>query len=301
MASLEYTTLDVFTDQKFAGNPLAVVHVAPGVTLSQSQKQTIAREFNYSETTFLHPSTDGEVPEWQLDIFTTTSELPFAGHPTIGTACHILGKTGKSKGRFKVKAGTIELDYNNGVAKAAIPHNTHIHSSHDLTSSRVLKWQPDLTRHYPSNDLKVNIVSPVKGMNFAMIELRDLEELALLTLPGAPLQYTLDQDWDVGPRFCMFFVRLPNQSDGIRRVRTRMIEGAFEDPATGSASCGLAAFLALQEGVKDGKVSFEMTQAVEMGRKSDIGVDIEFKNGEIDTVVLSGKSVTVMEGKVFYE
>ena len=117
----------------------------------------------------------------------------------------------------------------------------------------MLKWQPDLTGHYPSDDLKVNIVSPVKGMNFAMIELRNLEELAVLTLPGAPLQYTLDQNWDVGPRFCMFFVRMPDQGDGVRRLRTRMIEGAFEDPATGSASCGLAAFLALQENVKDGK------------------------------------------------
>ncbi|THW76919.1 Diaminopimelate epimerase-like protein [Aureobasidium pullulans] len=303
MASLQYTTLDVFTTKKFAGNPLAVCKIPSGMTLTQEQKQTIAVEFNYSETTFVHPcSNEGsEVPEWQVDIFTVKTELPFAGHPTIGTCCHMLGQAGKTKGKFNVKAGVIELDYVDGVAKASIPHNTHVHSSTDLSSSRMLEWQSGLKSFYQSGDLKLDVVSPVKGMNFAVVELKSLEELAAVTLPGTELDFSLDQDWNVGPCFSKFYVHMPDQGDGVKRLRTRMIEGSFEDPATGSACCGLAAYLVLKEGVKDGKVKYEILQAVEMGRPSDIGVEVEVKGGQIQTVVLSGRSVSVMEGKIFYE
>jgi len=116
------------------GNPLAIVEVPRSVTLSQEQKQTIAREFNYSETTFLHEKESDDGPdEWIVDIFMTTTELPFAGHPTIGTACHVLSKVargsgakgGKIEAGFKIKAGPIELQYDveKGLARAAIPHN----------------------------------------------------------------------------------------------------------------------------------------------------------------------------------
>jgi PhzF family phenazine biosynthesis protein len=138
-------------------------------------------------------------------------------------------------------------------------------------------------------------------MNFAMIELKNLEELAAVRLPGVELNFSLDTDWNFGPCFSKFFVRMPDQDDGIKRLRTRMIEGSFEDPATGSACCGLAAYLVLQEGVKHGRVQFEMTQAVEIGRPSEIGVVVEVEGGEIQKVLLSGQSVSVMQGKVFYE
>jgi PhzF family phenazine biosynthesis protein len=304
MVSLNFTTLDVFTTKKFTGNPLAVCEIPSGVTLTQHQKQTIAIEFNLSETTFLHPCSnpDAEIPEWNLDIFTVKTELPFAGHPTIGTACYILGKSEKSKGRFNVKAGVIVLEYTNGVARASIPHNTHIHSTTDLTASAMLNWQKGLQPFYPSTaNLKLAVVSPVKGMNFAMVQLNTLEELAAVTLPGTELNFSLDSTWSFGPCFSKFFVKMPDQHDGITRLRTRMIEGSFEDPATGSACCGLAAYLVLEEGVQDATVKFEILQAVEIGRPSEIGVEVTVEGGEIKKVVLEGRSVRVMEGKIFYE
>lgn len=81
-------------------------------------------------------------------------------------------------------------------------------------------------------------------MNFAMIELKSLEELAAVTLPGMELNFSLDADWNVGPCFSKFFVRMPDQGDGVRRLRTRMIEGSFEDPATKCLlwSCGILGF-----------------------------------------------------------
>lgn len=85
--SLNFVTIDVFTDKPYEGNPLAVVRIPHGVTISQENKQRIAREFNLSETTVLHEnSSDSDKDQWVVDIFMTSRELPFAGHPTVGTA-----------------------------------------------------------------------------------------------------------------------------------------------------------------------------------------------------------------------
>lgn len=330
MASLPYTTLDVFTSEKYAGNPLAVVKLTPDVSLTQAVKQTIAREFNYSETVFLHlPSadtpadgnaaSDGDagVPEWQLDIFTVEEELPFAGHPTIGAAVHVLSSLPTTtadqevvKGRFRIKAGILDLSYNRTtrVAKALVPHNVHIHTSHTLTVQAILDKQPGLAAFLKAQSdcagLTVEVVSPVRGMNFGMVQLPSLEALATVSTTGVRVGAKLDADWDVGPLFLLFYVRLGDatneEGQEVVKVRTRMIEGSFEDPATGSASCGLAALIALQEG-KEGKTAFEMVQAVEMGRRSEIGVGVEVVGGKVERMELSGKAVEVMEGRVFYE
>jgi PhzF family phenazine biosynthesis protein len=81
---LEFAIVDVFTDKRYEGNPLAIVRVPASSNLTQEQKQNIAREFNLSETTFLHEPTGNEFGVWTVDIFTIHEELPFAGHPTIG-------------------------------------------------------------------------------------------------------------------------------------------------------------------------------------------------------------------------
>lgn len=83
--SLSFNTLDVFTNARYSGNPLAIVHVPAGLDLSQTRKQAIAREFNLSETVFLHPAVPGSPNVFPVDIFTADEELPFAGHPTVGS------------------------------------------------------------------------------------------------------------------------------------------------------------------------------------------------------------------------
>jgi PhzF family phenazine biosynthesis protein len=133
---LDYAIVDVFTQTKYEGNPLAIVRVPKSCTLSQSQKQTIAREFNLSETTFLHER-DAESPSdvWKVDIFTVKEELPFAGHPTIGTACFVLSDVARERdvteqveAKFDLKAGPVQLQYDpaKNSAKAAIPHNVYV-------------------------------------------------------------------------------------------------------------------------------------------------------------------------------
>ncbi len=136
-SQLDFVTVDVFTSQPYGGNPLAIVRIPHGRTLSQEQKQIIAREFNLSETTFLHENAHGATEDqWTVDIFMTSQELPFAGHPTVGTACYVLGRTARERGvhsglmeaSFNLKAGRVGLRYDCGkmTAKASIPHDVYV-------------------------------------------------------------------------------------------------------------------------------------------------------------------------------
>jgi PhzF family phenazine biosynthesis protein len=137
---LDFVTVDVFTSKKYEGNPLAIVRIPHGIFVSQEQKQAIAREFNLSEATFLHEKGEN-FPEntWTVDIFLTTAEIPFAGHPTIGTACYALARVARERsieegvieGRFTLKAGPVSLQYDvsKKTARAAIPHDVSVGSS----------------------------------------------------------------------------------------------------------------------------------------------------------------------------
>ena len=134
---LDFVTVDVFTSKPYQGNPLAIVRIPSGGTLTQEQKQTIAREFNLSETTFLHENAEGvDSLVWTVDIFMTSRELPFAGHPTVGTACYVLERTARARGLeqgvidagFNLKAGPVRLRYDvaKRTAKASIPHDVYV-------------------------------------------------------------------------------------------------------------------------------------------------------------------------------
>ena len=136
--SLNFATLDVFTTTPYEGNPLALIRIPSGLrnAITQQQKQAMAQEFNLSETVFLHERRDADVPEWDIDIFTTNDELPFAGHPTIGAAYYALSGVAKNSfksGIFITKAGRIPISMSiskSGVnVHANIPHNVHIHNT----------------------------------------------------------------------------------------------------------------------------------------------------------------------------
>ncbi|KAG8629623.1 hypothetical protein KVT40_003488 [Elsinoe batatas] len=314
--TLDYHTLDVFTTSPFAGNPLAVILVPSYLSpvLSQSTKQLLAREFNYSETTFLHlpapsshrvpsPASSSadqngqDIPEWRLDIFLTTAEVPLAGHPVIGTAVWALRNAGVKRGVFVTKAGRVELVMNaEGRVTAGIPHRVHLHENFRFGAGELGRQQPGLAK------VEVSTLSIVKGMTFVFVRLPDVEALGTVELFAEKLRSEdLDQGWGEGVLMMMFYV-VVGEGEGVTRLRTRMVEGMFEDPATGSASCGLGCLLSLKEGLgKEGTRRFEMTQAVEMGRRSEIGVEVEVGRGEIKEVRLKGTAVEIMKGSVRYE
>ncbi|PIA95848.1 putative isomerase [Cercospora beticola] len=315
MPRLEFVTLDVFTKERYAGNPLAVVKVPEGVEVSTEVMQKIAREFNLSETIIIHDAKTGAdgLPEWRVRIFLTYAEIPFAGHPTIGAAVYALGNLSADsssvsrKGRLLANAGPMELTYNpsTGVATAGIAHNFHEHVQYPFTVEEVHALQPALKTAVKLSQQNIAIVSPVKGMNFVAVELPDLKALAAVSTSFKPTP-KLDDDWNVGFSGSYYYVYTSSpakSSDGIEKitVQSRMIEGLFEDPATGSAGCGFACYAALKRA--SSKVThFSITQGVEMGRKSDIEVTVTLTEDlkAIEHVELGGSAVKVMEGFVEY-
>jgi len=246
-----------------------------------------------------------------IDIFTAHAEVPFAGHPTIGTSHFLLNgpsqqqkKDAREDGAVVLtaapsslltKAGKIPISkLGNGVVGALIPHNVHIHAATLST--------PWASRPNP-------IVSIVKGMTFALVELESLEALAAqngsLWAAGTYVPDGLDEGWNVGIVCTYFYVVVGGGGKGEAvELRTRMF-GTIEDPATGSAASALSSWLSLQRetGTEEKPFEYVLTQGVEMGRKSVIGLRIT-RTGDgkgIESVLLSGTAVEVMNGNIMVE
>ncbi|PGH13574.1 hypothetical protein AJ79_03567 [Helicocarpus griseus UAMH5409] len=322
--SLHFVTLDVFTTAPFTGNPLAVVFLPSSNpnAISQAQKQLIAREFNYSETIFVHPVQPGQTSR-TIDIFTVNAELPFAGHPTIGATSWLLRHSKPATDSHEVpstittKAGPIPISVSatdTNMVSAQIPHNVHIHSGR-LPLGELLKLHPTAQPYLDPAACADGfpIVSIVKGMTAVHVRLPGLEALAAMTTPSGgyslPALSTekggfMDPGWDVGMRLVVYFYvkNVEDERTGKSVIRSRMFVETIEDPATGSAASGLVAYLALSgEGSGRGKeMEFHVVQGVEMGRRSDIGLKVEMKEGnrEIEKIELSGSAVKVAEGDI---
>ncbi|KAJ5096212.1 Phenazine biosynthesis-like protein [Penicillium alfredii] len=312
MAQLSFVTLDVFTSQPYSGNPLAVVFLPEDSdSLSQSQKQTIAREFNLSETIFVHPAR--EQSKRTIDIFTTDCELPFAGHPTIGAAswflCHSTDAADASGvTTLATKSGDIPISIQDSISKAVsaqIAHNTRIHAAR-FGLKDLLRLHPTLAPFFPQPDVSFPVFSIVNGMSQVFIELPTLAALAAVTpATGGELVSStngnyLDEGWRSGLVSVYFFVReVDDDVTDQKIIRTRMMLGTLEDPATGSSACGLAAYLTLTEGQAGQPHLYHVVQGVEMGRRSDIGVGVALDpDMKIKQMLLTGTAVRVSEGRV---
>ncbi|KAL3485669.1 hypothetical protein BJX62DRAFT_242752 [Aspergillus germanicus] len=310
--ALPFTTLDVFTETPFQGNPLAVVTIPQGMVLTQTQKQAIAREFNLSETTFVHAVEASSTPTdtRRFDIFTPSAEIPFAGHPTIGTAAFLYASGVRT---LLAKAGPISIERTgDGALRAVVPHNIRLHQrrlSACLDPGPGPGPTPTLQTEVAMAEHGAPLFSIVKGMTFALIELPSLEHLGAVTVGGRPdlPAELLDDGWRAGwvtRRY--YFVRLGSQSvDGGRtahKIRARMVKLTMEDPATGSAACALSSYLSLYV-LKDRSATFEITQGVELGRESKLLLDVEVATGldgerKLGALYLGGKAVPVMSGSI---
>lgn len=333
--SIQYATLDVFTKTLFAGNPLGVVFLPASSTLSQEQKQLIAKEFNYSETIFMHPVDPQSPNQQRIDIFTTDQELPFAGHPTIGAASMALylGQNNHAAAAAAAptkidtlitRAGPIPISLNpsGDAVGALIPHNVRLHQKR-FPLAELLRLHPSLEPHMAhvaaletDAERSFPVVSIVKGMAQVHVQLPSLEALAAVgpAVQGEEVSESeaseggyLDAGWAVGGLLNLYFhVRdVADESTGKKVIRTRMCFGTEEDPATGSAASGLAAYLALEDASKgiQGERRYDIVQGVEMGRRSDIGIRIATKiegTARIEYVELSGSAVKVAGGVLRY-
>ncbi|KAF4771331.1 hypothetical protein N7455_007875 [Penicillium solitum] len=314
---LSYVTVDVFTQQRYSGNPLAIVKVPRQHTLTQEQKQSIAQEFNLSETVILHEqeNNDNNGIKCPIDIFMTDRELPFAGHPTVGTA-YLLGRDATSDaGKILTKAGEIPFQYDSAADEAfvEVPHDLHIHD-------KCLNHSEVHNAGFPSLVLENIIGSPsfvsiVKGMTFVLIELSSLETLsAVNSCFHGPIS-GLDSPWYSEGTLLgtYFYVKNGTLPDGTVSLSTRMIVGTLEDPATGSAASTLSGYLAIKmtqmdiandspdKGVSSmSTVKFNLEQGVDMGRRSSLKtmVKVDKATHEVCSIVLGGSVVKVMEGQL---
>ncbi|QDH17206.1 PhzF family phenazine biosynthesis protein [Swingsia samuiensis] len=287
-----YITLDVFTDQMFGGNPLAVVLNAEG--LSSDQMQKIAIEFGYSETTFVLPPQHSEHTA-QVRIFTPGGEIPFAGHPNIGTAFALVMQAEKQGKKlpdtllFEEQAGTVlvKLWRQGGAviqAELRAPEQLSRRSrALPEAAAACLGLQPEdiQTDHHAPQIISV-------GLPFLIVELTSRD--ALRRARGDLVTH-LNHLKPLGVTSIYAYTRdrLAEEESDIQARMFSPIDGIVEDPATGSATAATIAFLSVLENVEENALTF--SQGVDMGRPSLLKA--RFKEG---WAYVLGTAVPVMEG-----
>ncbi|KXN89186.1 hypothetical protein AN958_06113 [Leucoagaricus sp. SymC.cos] len=297
---LTFRIIDVFTKTRFIGNPLALVHVPASLSssLTQDQKQLIAREFNLSETVFIHENPPDSAPDApvRIDIFTTDAELPFAGHPTLGSSWYLLQKPSSAGGRkeitLKTKAGDIPaILQDSGRVRLQVPVDFKEHDPIEIPWFKSSQSYLQTTDYVNGTEGAEPVVSIVKGMTFVLLKVTFEDALGKLQRVAQSIEVPWLGDWQGLVSLYAYYER----EDGV--VRARMFEGTLEDPATGSAASALSGWLAKRKG--PGKWKFEIIQGVEMGRRSDIEVQVEVGNSrELVNVELGGEAVEIMEGSI---
>lgn len=287
--SRRYRILDVFTDTPLAGNPLAVVTDAEG--LDTVRMQAIAREFNLSETVFVLPPDEAR-HRARLRIFTPMNELPFAGHPTVGTAVLLslldghetAAAFGLEEGIGIVACVTERRGERAGYARFRLPKLPAIVGeglSHaDAADALGLRAEEiGFGRHVPGER--------AVGGAFHLVPLASLDALARAR--AAAFDRHLK-----GPHPAIFCYA--PSDEGLRARMFAPALGVPEDPATGSAVACLAGALADYEGLGDGTHDFRIDQGVEMGRPSRIELQIVLREGKLASGEIGGGAVVVAEG-----
>jgi trans-2,3-dihydro-3-hydroxyanthranilate isomerase len=282
---LEFETCDVFTTTRFGGNPLAVVHGAEA--LDGARMQAIAREFNLSETVFVLPAGPGT--DASLRIFTPGVEVPFAGHPNVGTAVLLARRLGR-RDRLALgqAAGTVIAELQSGPDGVSGARITAPRAF--AATGRVAQADAAACAGLPPEAIRGEVVVGGCGLGFAMAEVTDAETLAQAVPDIAAFRARLPLSVAAGLHL---FTRL----DG-GRLRARMltpIDGIGEDPATGSANCALGGLL-LSRGAGE-RLAVEVEQGIEMGRPSLLQVEAWRGAGGI-RVAVGGGVVPVSRGVI---
>jgi trans-2,3-dihydro-3-hydroxyanthranilate isomerase len=292
-----FVQVDVFTDRVFGGNPLAVVPDARGIT--DAEMQAIAREMNLSETTFVLPSTREDCVA-RVRIFTPGSELPFAGHPTIGTS-YVLAREGL------LPSGAAEIALEEGVGPVPVRFEGD-------PSAPTFAWMTHgAARFGPAvadraavaaalglrgSDLLPDapVCSGSTGLEFLYVPLRDVATVDRVSPDSAAISRIAGEG--ERPRL---FVFAPDPGPGAGRVYSRMFSGDLpgipEDPATGSASGPLGAYLVQHELVRTApEVRIVSEQGTHMGRQSFIHIHLRTAGEQITSIEVGGSTVPVLEG-----
>src|SRR5579864_63005 len=289
----QFVQLDVFTAQPLEGNPLAVF---PDATdLSDSEMQAIAREMNLSETTFIFPRDAATERERgvRTRIFTIQEELPFAGHPTLGTAFALRRANGASEIKLDLNVGTIPVRFENSPGQPLFGEMTQAEpvfgEVHDRPKIAEVTGIP-----LEDIDPELPIQTVSTGVPFTVLPLRSLEAMSRLAINQQRSSEYLSAS---GGKF--FFCVTRQTVDPAARLHARMLFYNGEDPATGSAS-GCAAAWMVRHGVAPSDERILIEQGVEMKRPSRIFVRASQRNDSVVNVRVGGNVVEVLRGEISF-
>jgi trans-2,3-dihydro-3-hydroxyanthranilate isomerase len=296
MPAFQYVTLDVFTDSPFGGNQLAVFPDATGIP--EAALLALTREFNFSETTFCYPPSD-KANTARVRIFTPGSEIPFAGHPTVGTAIVLGSRLGTGERQLILEEGvgpisvTVRSDGRSHYAQFSVAKLPEIGAP--VATRNTLAEILSLT----TDDILGGTMAPQAvscGLPFVMVGVKSLKALA-----QARLRYDRWEETMGKAPARDLFVFTPDADSGPSNYRARCFvpgQGVPEDPATGSANAAFAGFLAARSTERDGTLRWSVRQGVEMGRPSTIEIEADKRDGAIAAVRVAGSAVFMMSGSV---
>jgi trans-2,3-dihydro-3-hydroxyanthranilate isomerase len=291
-----FFTLDVFTSRRFAGNPLAVV--LESKNLNGADMQAIAREYNLPETVFVFPPDDPK-HRARLRIFTPASELPFAGHPTVGTAVLLAHLDGETKQRELVLAEgvgpvvcTVRPGKDGGSASFAIPRLPNRTGRMDAAALAAAV-------SLDAGDLRFENFVPEAweaGNAFVFVPVRSLDAIGRARPDMAKWPQAFDASAANGAYLYCRDVVDPIASYHARMFAPKM--GVTEDPATGSAAAAFAGVLAASGKFADGEHAVAIEQGVEMRRPSLIRLTLTMRGGKLAAATVGGDAVIVSEGTI---
>jgi trans-2,3-dihydro-3-hydroxyanthranilate isomerase len=295
--SRRFVTLDVFTSKRLTGNPLAVVLDCDG--LDAVAMQAIAREFNLPETVFVLPPSDA-VSRARLRIFTPGREIPFAGHPTVGTAVllGLLDGCGSTELVLEEGVGPVHCEITHingegGQARFEVPQQptplAMIEDAAEMAAALSLTL----------DDLGCNGFAPAtwsagNAITFVPLRGRDAVERARVD------SSRWEQGFPANER-PIAYVFCSETVDSGHHFHARMFAPAFgvpEDPATGSAAAAFAGMLAKDANLADGAHDFAIEQGYEMGRPSVMYLDLTMRGGVLEGAFVGGEAVRVLQGMI---
>jgi len=297
---LKYYICDVFTDQRFGGNQLAVLPDARG--LNDTQMQQVAREFNFSESTFVFPADEGHTRK--VRIFTPTREVPFAGHPNIGTAFVLAtgGELEEFDGStdivFEGKAGLVGISLrrsDEGMISCELKA-PQVLSLGKVLPAGMVAAAISLSKSEIVTDTHPPMLASV-GLPFVMVELRDQSALQKAGINANGFE-------QIAAQGVMPDIHVYVQSHDEFDIRARMFaphDGVPEDPATGSANCALAGLLGHFHPSRSGMFEWRIAQGVEMGRPSLLQARAEKTDGNVLSTWIGGSCVMVSDGHIYVD
>jgi trans-2,3-dihydro-3-hydroxyanthranilate isomerase len=308
---VSFVTCDVFTDRPFTGNPLLVVPDARGLT--SAQMQVVAREINYSESTFVLPPKDASHAYLQR-TFVPVKEIPYAGHPTVGTAVVMaaLGKVASLASGAPDGAHPITIEVGFGPLALEL-----LKKDGRVGRVRMQQGRPEWKEPVKGDDVKGQIAAALgvpfdalhpslppqavgTGNTFLMVPLAFVAAVSSAIADTRLLNH-VERELSVLGLFFFAF----DEAAGRTRLRARMFApgaGVPEDPATGSAAGPVGVYLALHGavpgGVAEGRGSFTIDQGIEMGRPSELDVTVLVDGGRPSGVRVEGGAVLMMRGEI---